>query len=412
MKYLIYNLLMIPVLSAQVPLAIDGIPVNELKLVTVDSNTAYPELDRLIEGKRIVMLGEFSHGALQINQIKRHLVEYLHKRHGFSLLLLESGIGEIALVDQYRQQVSLNTQVRTLMGPWQTEDYMSWMTYLKNHPDIRVGGYDVQRTGSGFQRWLQQSLERLNIDGSFLLSHIKLAEQRFGEYRSKVMAAKREAEPREVYENHLGMYDFWEERLSADNRQKLMKDTLAVRLIRRVIHNRLAYLKYNYIFSENRNWLQRFGTRDSIMAANVQWFVDSLFPGQKVIISGHNYHIAKANPSDRVMGEDLNQFYGDQLVSVGIFGGAGSYKDNSGRKQQFIPNGPDDVQTLALRMPRQFSLVRIPSDGGPFWLTRSMTVNNSFVNLAGKNKLILRDSFDSLLFVRQINTPKPLPNKR
>src|SRR5690606_36749062 len=47
-------------------------------------------LDSLVAGKRIVLLGESSHGTEEYSRLKFRLIRYLHERHGFRVVLFES----------------------------------------------------------------------------------------------------------------------------------------------------------------------------------------------------------------------------------------------------------------------------------------------------------------------------------
>ncbi|XOK62764.1 hypothetical protein ACJ7K1_06485 [Paenibacillus elgii] len=53
-------------------------------------------LKPLLMDKRIVYLGENSHGVAEYNQVKTRLIQYLHEELGFDVIAFESGMGNAA----------------------------------------------------------------------------------------------------------------------------------------------------------------------------------------------------------------------------------------------------------------------------------------------------------------------------
>ena len=46
-------------------------------------------------------------------------------------------------------------------------------------------------------------------------------------------------------------------------------------------------------FTADKDWSARWAARDSAMADNVVWLKENLFPQRKMIVIGHNYHLAR-----------------------------------------------------------------------------------------------------------------------
>lgn len=51
----------------------------------------------LLADKRIVYLGENSHGVAEFNLVKTRLIQYMHQTLGFNIVAFESGLGDAAL---------------------------------------------------------------------------------------------------------------------------------------------------------------------------------------------------------------------------------------------------------------------------------------------------------------------------
>ena len=109
-------------------------------------------LAEVLKDKRLVLLGESNHGSREFNLQKNRLIRFLREELGFGVLLLESGMGEVYAIDYRRGELSEGRMLSAgLVGPWRTLEYAELMRYLKQTPDLRVGGYDVQRSDKTFE---------------------------------------------------------------------------------------------------------------------------------------------------------------------------------------------------------------------------------------------------------------------
>lgn len=51
-------------------------------------------LKEAVQDKRIVVLGESTHGAKEMNQSKIRMIKYLHEEMGYDVLAFETGLGK------------------------------------------------------------------------------------------------------------------------------------------------------------------------------------------------------------------------------------------------------------------------------------------------------------------------------
>ncbi|HEU4549948.1 MAG TPA: hypothetical protein VFS01_09635, partial [Rhizomicrobium sp.] len=79
-------------------LAAHAAPVRSLDFADEDFSDLAP-LGAAIGRARLVQLGEPSHGAGTCFAAKARIVRYLHQRHGFDVLIWESGLYDVALAD-------------------------------------------------------------------------------------------------------------------------------------------------------------------------------------------------------------------------------------------------------------------------------------------------------------------------
>lgn len=74
--------------------------------------------------------------------------------------------------------------------------------------------------------------------------------------------------------------------------------------------------------------------RDELMAQNVMWILEhEQEKNARIMIAGHNGHIAKAGGYYTSMGDNLNQKYGDRYLAIGTdyFNTTDNIANNSGR---------------------------------------------------------------------------------
>jgi erythromycin esterase-like protein len=112
------------------------------------------------------------------------------------------------------------------------------------------------------------------------------------------------------------------------------------------------------------------------------------------------------------MGEILASRYGDEIYSIGVFAGTGSYADNSGNEKQMSP--PDttgsDIKKVISQLPGTTNFINLvnTNNSGRKWLDKKITVNDTFIDLSNNNKLILSKCFDGLILIDKSSLPTML----
>lgn len=289
-------------------------------------------------------------------------------------------------------------------GGWRTKEFEQLMTYIKEN-DISIGGFDVQKTGNNFNAFLQELINKRSLD---TLKFYDL-EQRFNLQKG-------------LLTSNNAIYD------SLKNTTKeLIKDYQSLLnelkndiedfdsdefLAQRTIENKINYLEYFLEFTRSKDWNKRWKDRDSLMALNVEWQIESLYKNKKVIIVAHNYHIAKFNEKEEVMGEFLSKKYSNEMYVLGAFAGSGKYLDNSGKEVEMkaIEQNGLDIKEIILALNGHVNFIDIPKKGtdASSFLFHEMLINDTFINLNGSNKLVPSRHFDGLLLMinRQVQSTK------
>lgn len=319
-------------------------------------------LNDVLKNKRIVLLGEFTHGAKEINQVKNALIKHLHEELDYNVLLLESGVGEVMGMETDRQAHAPQELLSMgLFGPWRTEEYLDLMSYLKNNDSLQVGGFDVQRSGQAFAHYLEEVMALIEPDEVAIAEAL---EQDFGQFansmRQNQLDSVMMSRKKTLDKNYLQFYQ------KITDHQKQLETQLSplqVALTLKTIENRLSFLKYYFQFKKDNNYSKRWAARDSIMASNIIWFAEQVYPKEKIIISAHNFHIAKYNEKELVMGEILLEQYTNEMYSIGIFGGAGTLANNARKPEPLTPpTESNDIKRFVNASPAENTFINIPQN--------------------------------------------------
>lgn len=375
-------------------------------IISADTNfnTAdWKSIANQVRNKKIILLGELNHSSKEIFQTRNSLIKYLHKELGINVILFESGIGELALTDFEKQTLSPAQMMNGLVGSWRTQEFRELMAYVKSE-NISIAGFDVQRTGGSFTYLLKETADKSKIDSI----HFYNLEQRFGVSRQELTNGKTIYDSVKVRTNQL-IDDY---KKMADQLQKVSTTTQSskeIKLCIVTIKNRIRFLSCMLAYLKDRNLNNRWAARDSAMAENIEWLRENIYKSQPVIVIAHNFHIAKFNDTESVMGQILATRYGKEMYSLGVFAGSGSFLDNFGRPKEMV--APDsaslDIKHIISAQTGAVNFIDVPEKSvkGSEWLWQNITVNDTFIDLKGSNKMTLSKYFDGLLLIDKISPP-------
>lgn len=357
-----------------------------------------------IQDKRIVLIGEFNHGSKEVFQIRNELIRELHDSLDFDVILFESGIGEQIYGEYNKDSLTSAQMTYGLFGPWRTKEFRELMEFVQTE-NIAIAGFDIQRTGGSFVKLLDEIAIPIALDSAFLRD----LEAQFGKLRKalpnrKVNLDAVQQRTVDLMKQYISVYAKLQASVLPIPLEKSM-------LILQTLSNRIDYLEYMLAFKMDKNWNKRWAARDSLMADNVIWLADHIYPGKKLIIIGHNFHISRYNEKEEVMGEYLLPRYSDELYAIGIFAASGEYLNNYGKIEKMT--APDssqlDIKHIISAMadkPIFLPVSSIAKTGASAWLDEPVIINDTFIDLSNSNSMILRKSFDGLLLLDQVSVPE------
>lgn len=390
----------------------EGYLDKKAKPIELTQQTNFEDLKALnnaLAGKRIILLGEFNHGSKEINLLKNRIIQYLHQKLGYKVLLLESGLGELNTLNHNRPALAKENMIYRLTSPWQSEEFVSLMDYVQKNEDLVLGGFDPQKSGGSFVPFFQQKFGEIDPQLSKLLSETEAQNQTF----------VRDIQRAELTPAHflkrdsiIQAYQMIVQSIQAHQSQFMQdkKTETDFKVIQKSLENRIAYL--HYFTTYKKQLRQRWAARDSLMAANILWYVKELYPQEKIIISAHNYHISKYNEKELVMGEILNAQLPNELYTIGFFGGQGSFANNARKTENLSPAvGTKDIKAIVSKLKADAVFFDFPNKIKQqcSWLDDNITVSDTFIDLDNTPTMLIGKCFDGLFLLKNI-TPAVYKN--
>lgn len=319
-------------------------------------------LDEALEGVRIVLLGENGHGVKQHTEAKVHLVEWLHREHDFDLVLFESGFFECGRAWQRLRDLGAEAALRScLRYPFEHAELLPLFELSRRSVDsgepLRFGGIDLQAQGFDSENRPEESFAWLAGPDSILARRIASSDSalflvpRAGGLGERLYqyAYENEEPLRHDYRRAAALTDghaSWTFRLG-----EAWVDRLALRGEAEAEGTGEIPTAY-------------FQLRDEWMARAVAAHTDSIGQPEKVIVWLHNDHArlgrfpAATGDSIRSTGNYLREWYGAEVLSVGLFFGRGEIADNARRVRAVAPLPPGSLESFLAVAPQSYVVLR------------------------------------------------------
>lgn len=284
-------------------------------------------LKTLIEDRRLVQLGENSHGVAEFNKLKVRLIKFLHEEMGFNVIAFESGIFECFDADIKCQTTSPSESIKALFSVWETEEVLDLFDYIKqtkssNNP-LTLAGFDFQMSGSWDNRHTLLSKMIAPYDPKFA-RELYVTDSLFALNKKpndvaamRTYVKKNQDELKRIYTRLELLIDQNIPQLT----NRYSSNPLLPLFAHQVAISMLAYINF-WLDEENEMMI-----RDRAMADNVDFLLNKACKNEKIILWAHNLHIRhnnnliKSPPGDNIisMGTWLHKKHHADIYTIGLY---------------------------------------------------------------------------------------------
>lgn len=292
-----------------------------------------------IASKKIIGLGEATHGTAEFFRSKHRIFQYLVENHGFKIFAFEADFGESLFINEAVQK-SDKAAIESLMKDkmhfwtWKTEevkDLLIWMC------DYNLGKPDEDKV-----QYMGVDCQYNTFHPDLLKVYLEETDASFVEFANEVLTLAKTASQNnfqgytgQAFNNYLAQLDELQEMMLTHKQVLINKSSI------KDFELNLQMLDLVKQVSEVRYRLNTHPTlRDNYMAQNTAWLLD-YFDGQKIVIWAHNAHVAK-NPNyggGRSQGSHLQQMFGAEYAVVAFLFSKGTFT-------AFRPGSGVGVQSL------------------------------------------------------------------
>ncbi|UHA74870.1 erythromycin esterase family protein [Paenibacillus sp. 481] len=389
-------------------------------IIADDSFKDLDMLKPLLLHKRIVYLGESTHGAAEFNSAKTRLIQFLHKEMGYNVVAFESHLGRAAAQSG---NMSKNTAKDLMTGAiypqWWSEETLPLFEYAKDTQQLKnkltFAGFDINPAGAFTTgEWMgDEALVKRFIE----------AESQYWTLMSEEETTKYDQAKPEL----LKLYDQINKKMDERAQQlqaQYPDNPHIVKLMKRAVEDRKKFIeeyiplaiasKKDQKAGVYESTLKMFEWRDKAMADNLYWLATEIYPTERIVVWGHNTHINKANSNMKVpafpgkmMGELMQDTaFKDYSYSIGLYMGGGQHADNVGKKLSVPAPAPNSIESIMKETGRPYSFVDLryhPINKGNSWMTEERT---AYYFGMYSETFVPREQFDGILFIDQVKAPK------
>jgi erythromycin esterase len=356
-------------------------------------------LKPLLAGKRIVQLGETSHGVAESNWAKLRLVKFLHQEMGFDVLAFESSFDQCYEADKgIGALASHDLMGRCLFSIWHTREVSSLFDYLaqarKSARPLSLAGFDIQFSGYHADKSRRHSMLRM-VD-SALPARFENHEKELG--AGKTLTAQRSAEIQAFYKDVAARLQAARAQLGAAGYSRADIDAEIQTARARVwLARRNEHLDVPMSIPGNE-------IRDAGMAEQLNFLLDSLYPRRKLIVWAHNMHITHAHaPGDFVsMGEVLAQQRRQEMYTVAFYVGRGMVGNGQAATWPVASPPPETVEGVLANGTLKYAFVDFSKAGSApstSWFTGKNTVRE-FGTVP--KAIVPAQSYDAIFYIDSV----------
>lgn len=372
-------------------------------------------IDQFIKDKRIILLGESSHGIADYFTSKIDLIRYLHQNHGYNVVVLESGFLEATLCKEFLTDSSPEKQIQNCLLDIYHNKEMLPLFHEEWAKSLKITGMDPQPTYPLISEYMIDWVNK-HIDNE-LYQALHTNEKLYFEL-DKEMMFKITPKHKKMIKPMIKEY----ESLLHSIAQKLLvfqepEKQRMLQIIQQGMQNRLKWLQVNL-----KGYLSSGIARGSNMFENLEWLMNH-YKHEKIIVWAHNFHIRRGQTlitkilGIKSVGYWLQQKYRDEFYSIGLYAGSGKFATQLRVELEIHTTKKSHLELLLYKASN--ADLFLPLDvtnqviDKKMWFKRKWyLLESGFMGLSPK-VIYPQDQYDAILFIRKVKPPhyfKPSDN--
>ncbi len=312
---------------------VDWIDQNAIAIQTVnpesDNNDLLPLIE-ILKDKRIVALGEATHGTKEFFQMKHRMMKFLAEEMGFTLFGIEANFSECEAINNYILNGEGNPK-EALEGiyfwTWNTMEVLDMIEWMRDFnidkpfdKKIKFYGFDMQFS-KGAAMYVQRNLSKVDIElynqYKNVLEILKNNNYYLDSSIEELTTIKTEIQ---ILHSNINQIKNDETQKSQEEELNLLLQHLEI-----LVQNISSKIIVKNTSESNS---EVFVFRDKCMAQNVNWILEHEGENQKVMLWAHNGHVNKSfyEYGPKAMGYYLAKKYGNQYYAIGLDFNMGSFR--------------------------------------------------------------------------------------
>lgn len=379
-----------------------AIPISSIKS---DDFSDLMFLKEYISDKKIVFLGESLHGVNDFNVLKYRLIRFLHQEMNFNIIAFESGVHECGLTNLVKDSLNSHEIVaQSLKVIWWVNSNCEMMRYIKSN-SMDIAGIDpnnvtfplkINHYLNIFKGEKELAKKMYLLDSLVSKYNIRRTKYYYEKGEDIETATSLDSIRKKLLPQYISLKNEIIENKNINHQYKLV--------LKEAIDSKLNELSCsNSSKKDVESFFVTYEKRDSLMAENLEFLIDSLYPNQKIIVWAHNAHISKKG-QDIVMnkGASIGMYLKNRLKKesyvIAIDGWGGNYSLGLEKKQFHKPNRKSleavlyNVPYRTFFLPVVFDTKKKEDD----WLTKPIIENfNSYKNN------VIKDKYDAIFFTKK-----------
>ncbi len=303
-----------------------AVPVRTIDATDEDFTDLEP-LGDAIGSARLVQLGEPSHGAGSCFAAKARIAKFLHQRHGFDVLIWESGLYDVALAQAGMRGTddAMTAARRGVFMLWSmAAEVKPLFDYIKTSQatvrPLEMAGFDMQVTADRSTARFAEDLRAFAAG---------LRDQAMRERASSLAEQGLAARQRLFSTKFAGQADLDALTAAAQGLGALIsghtadfervRGPLGTSFMARAIENMRADAAQRFEFAHApATTPERESRRDALNAANLRWLLEERHAGRKAMVWAHDVHVMNAWYDSNFRAVHLEPQPGD-MKPTGVF---------------------------------------------------------------------------------------------